>query len=336
MSKPISLFSGYTQRENRTTNYCLLLLKMLYEENPKFLAEVMGALVDEDLEERIGVTFHQQVQKDSCVPDGLIRQSAFTIFIETKNCDWFYDEQLERHLKALNQESPGLKVLLVLSNFEDPDQERFGQIRKLCADQYKNEIKFQEISFEDFVHALEQLQLPKNLADVVFEFRTYLDEQNLLPSWNRRLDVINCAGLPSDVLVENVYMCPASGGAYSHCRCKYFGMYRNMRIEKVALIEAVIDLEGPGIATVKWKNVPTSQEQLMKLAEAKLQKIRPGAFPTRVFLLGQLYDTDCQKDSKYGMWSSKKYFDIEHLQADGAEDLARLLIGKKWSEFESE
>lgn len=79
MSTPISLFSGYSQRENRTTNYCLLLLKMLYEENPKFLAEVMSTLVGEDLGERIGVNFRQQEHKDSSVPDGLILQSAFTV-----------------------------------------------------------------------------------------------------------------------------------------------------------------------------------------------------------------------------------------------------------------
>ncbi|MBK6515728.1 MAG: hypothetical protein IPG04_16920 [Polyangiaceae bacterium] len=34
MGSDITLFSGYSQRENRTTNYCLLVLRMLYEENP--------------------------------------------------------------------------------------------------------------------------------------------------------------------------------------------------------------------------------------------------------------------------------------------------------------
>jgi hypothetical protein len=31
MGSDITLFSGYSQKENRTTNYCLLVLKMLYE-----------------------------------------------------------------------------------------------------------------------------------------------------------------------------------------------------------------------------------------------------------------------------------------------------------------
>jgi hypothetical protein len=332
MSRPISLFSGYSQRENRTTNYCLLLLKMLYEENPKFLAEVMSELVGEELGDRIGVNFHQQRHKGSSVPDGLILQSAFTIYIETKNWDWFHDEQLENHLAALDKESPGFKALLALSKFESDDRAGFTQIRQLCATQYKGSMIFEAISFEDLVKALDLPHLPKNLADAVVEFRAYLDEQNMLPSWERWLDVVNCAGMPDDVLVENVYMCPATAGAYTHYRCKYFGMYRNKRIEQVALIEAVVDVEAAGSATVKWQHGQHTKEELKKLAEAKVQKLRPEDFPKRVFLLGPLYITDCPQDSPGGMYNSKQYFDVGSLKVDGAENLARVLSGKTWSE----
>jgi hypothetical protein len=99
MSRQITLFSGYSQRENRTTNYCLLILKMLYEENPKFLAEVLATMIGEELGERIGVKFRQQEKKTASVPDGLIVQPAFTVYIETKNFDWFHRPQLENHLR---------------------------------------------------------------------------------------------------------------------------------------------------------------------------------------------------------------------------------------------
>jgi len=85
VSRAISLFSGYEQRENRTTNYCLLLLKMLYEENPKHLSEVLGSLVSEELGDQVGVRFFQQERRGSSVPDGRIQQRAFTVLIETKN-----------------------------------------------------------------------------------------------------------------------------------------------------------------------------------------------------------------------------------------------------------
>jgi hypothetical protein len=304
---------------------------MLYEENPKFLAEVMSTLIGEDLGERIGVSFRQQERKESSVPDGLILQPAFTIYIETKLWDWFYHEQIEKHLAALNEESPGLKALIALANFETADREKFTPIRQLCADQYKGSIVFEEVSFEDFVQALQLPHLPKNLADAVADFRAYLDEQNLLPSWERLLDVVNCAGIPDDVFVGNVYMCPATGGSYNHQRCKYFGMYRSKRIERIALIEAVVDVEAIGRATVKWQNVPGSEEELKRLAEAKIEKFRPNDLPTRVFLLGPLYVTDCQKDSPGGMQTSKQYFDIGPLKVDGAEHLARALSGMTWS-----
>src|ERR1017187_5958202 len=190
MSRAISLFSGYSQGENRTTNYCLLLLKMLYEENPKFLAEVMTTLVGEELGDQIGVRFRQQVRKGSTIPDGLVLQPAFTIYIETKNWDWFYDEQLAQHLAALDSEDRGLKVLVALSNFESEEREKFANVRDLCASRYKGSIIFKEVSFEDFVLALKLPHLPKNLDDAVTEFRLYLDEQGLLPSWERRLDEV--------------------------------------------------------------------------------------------------------------------------------------------------
>lgn len=336
MSKPITLFSGYSQRENRTTNYCLLVLKMLYEENPKFLAEVMSTLVGEDVGERIGVKFRQQEHKNSSTPDGLILQPAFTIYIETKNFDWFYATQLENHLAALASESTGLKILLALANFETTGLEKFAPIRRLCEERYKGSIVFKEASFEDLVQALQLPHLPKNLADAIVDFRAYLDEQNLLPSWERWLDVVNCAGIPDDVLVGNVYMCPATGGPYKHQRCKYFGMYRNKRIEQVALIEAVVDLEDKGKTTVKWQNVPRPTAELATLAEEKLQQLRPADFPTRVFLLGPLYPTDCEKDTPGGMQASKQYFDIGALSADGPEELARALSGRTWSEIRAQ
>ena len=110
-------------------------------------------------------------------------------------------------------------------------------------------------------------------------------------------------------------------------------MYRNKRIEQVALIEAVVDVEAVGIATVKWQHVQRTKDELKKLAEGKIQKLRPGDFPKRVFLLGPLYSTDCFKDSTGGMQNSKQYFNVGPLEVKDAEHLARLLSGKTWSEI---
>jgi hypothetical protein len=333
MGRSISLFSGYSQRENRTTNYCLLILKLIYEENPKFLAEILSGLIGYDMAEDIGVKFRQQEKKASTIPDGLISQRSFTIFIETKNFDWFSNSQLEGHLTALNEEAPGLKILLALGKFEKDGEDRFIDIKKLREDRFKNKIFFSPVSFEDFINAVDLGSLSKNTSDAVKEFRAYLDEEGLLSSWQNWLDVINCAGLPEEVLDGNVYMCPAEAGAYSHRRCKYFGMYRQKRVEKIAAIKAVVDVESEGEAKLLWENIIEKPAVLLNEAKDKAATLRPGEYPTRVFLLDNLYDTDFKKDSLGGMLGSKQYFDISRSKAGSAEDLAKYLTGRQWSEW---
>ncbi len=333
MSENISLFSGYNSKENRTTNYCLLVLKTLYEDNPKYLAEVLSALLGENLGELVGVTFRQQERKKSSVPDGLVCQRAFTIYIEAKNWDWFYDSQLEAHLEALDAESPGVKILIALGNFDNSSPDRFDRITALCAEKYRKTIAFASLSFEDLLSACEDLAgLSKNLADMINDFRLYLTQQGLLSSWECLLDVVNCAGLPQEVIDSNVYLCPATGGNYNHSRSKFFGMYRNKRVERVAVIEAVVDLENSDIAKLKWKNVKGHDADFILLAREKHGKWRAGDYPTRVFLLSPLEETAFHKTTKGGMQQSKRYFDVGDLAATDAKDLATKLRDKTWPE----
>ncbi|MFQ5751627.1 MAG: hypothetical protein ACE5HI_06470 [bacterium] len=333
MGKTISLFSGYSQKENRTTNYCLLALKMIYEENPKFLSEILSGLCGYDMSDDVGAKFRQQEKKVSSIPDGLISQKAFTIYIETKNFDWFYDQQLENHLDALNNEAQGLKVLFALGNFEGDGAKRFSHIKGLCENKFKNKIFFSAVTFEDFISALDLPTLPKNISDAIKDLRTYLDEEGLLPSWQNWLDVINCAGLPDDVLVGNVYMCPAEGGAHSHGRSKYFGMYRQKKVEKIALIRAVVDVETSSQSKLLWNNVNEKTSNLLAEAQSKLASLRPGEYPTRIFLLDTLHDTEFVKDTYGGMFGSKQYFNISRFEAEDAASLANLLKGRNWSEL---
>lgn len=335
MSRMVSLFPRYSQKENRTTNYCLLVLRMLYEENPKLLGETLSSLIDPEIGDKVGVVFRQQEKAGASVLDGVILQEPIAIYIETKNFDWFYDKQLSNHLEALGKAS-GVKVLLALSNFEDKGEARFAHIQQLCAEKYKETIIFKAATFQEFVDSIETEHLSKNLTDTITEFRDYLDAENLLPTWKKLLDVVNCAGRPNEITHDNVYFCPATGGAYNHARCKYFGMYRNKRVEHIAIIRAVIDVEGPEQTTVKWINVDEPSESLSKDAIDKVKKLRPSEYPKRVFLLEEGSATNFIKDTSGGMYTSKQYFNIERMGAGDSKDLANKLDGKTWSELRSQ
>jgi hypothetical protein len=333
MGTDISLFSGYNQKENRTTNYCLLVLKLLYEENPKFLGEVLAGLVGEDLADVVGVQFHQQARKKTSVPDGVIVQQAFTLYIETKNWDWFSADQLEQHLAGLDREKPGPKVLIALSNFEALTRDRFAHIEALCSGAYEGRIYFKAVTFEEFVDALPAENVSKNLRDLIEEFEVYLDEHGLLPRWKTRLDVVNCAGRPADVTEGGVYICPATSGQYQHARAKYFGMYQGKAVRRLAHIDAVVRFDSEGVATLQWKNDETaSDQQLLARAAERRAALRMGA-AVRVFLLGQLFATDFKKTTSGGLRGNKLYFDVAELAPTDAEDLAAQLRGKSWADL---
>ena len=333
MGKEVSLFSGYGHKENRTTNYCLLILKLLYEENPKYLSEVTSRLIGEDIGSRIGVEFLQQTRKGDSVPDGIVIQKPLVVYIETKLHGEFNMDQLSRHSEALQQEKGAQKVLVALGKFISEEQKnQFDVFEEKIKSTPENELIFAAISFEEFVEALAVDGLSKNTTDAIKDFQLYLDQQNLLPTWKYRLDVVNCAKLPDDILNGEVYMCPAQGGAYSHKRSMYFGFYRNKKVEKIAIIEAVIDVEDRATGEMRWKNVEGKDEAFIQKAIEKVISLRD-EYPTRVFLLGDLFDTEFRKNTRGGLMGSKVYFDVSSLHPQGGKDLALKLSGEEWSNF---
>lgn len=337
MGKEISLFSGYDQVENRTTNYCLLILRMLYQESPKLLAQALANLLGEQSGLQVGVQFRQQVVKGNSIPDGLISQPAFSIYIEAKLWDWHYDEQLERHLESLYNETPGVKILLALAKFEGNYEERFAPIEKICTEKYNGEIKFLAASYEGFLEAIRLPTLTPSLSTLVDDFELYLNENSLLSNWRGWLDVVNCGAFFEKLIETGVYVCLTTGGPYKHGRCEYLGMYWWKSVRRVATILGVVDVDAikEGEANILWNNTAQgeiSDEKLIELARQRFYNAYPDKdWIGRVFVLGPLIETDFQKDSRGGMLGSKQYFDVKKLKADSIEDLAKKLKKYDWS-----
>ncbi|BAU15161.1 hypothetical protein LEP3755_57180 [Leptolyngbya sp. NIES-3755] len=333
MSRDIRLFPTYSQRENQTTNHCLLILKMLYEENPKFLSEVLSYLLDEEFSGIVGVKFFQQKRVKGCIPDGEIAQEPFSILIETKIGNNFGKQQLSAHLEALKKKQ-GRKVLIALGNFECEEFPRNQILEEIATSAKSNDIFFACVSFEKFLQSLQLNHLPKNLADAIVDLSEYFDEENLLPSWKYRLDVVNCAQTFEQIIQQRAYICPAIGGHYNHRRSLYFGMYRSKRVEQIASIDAVIDLESDAESMLKWKNVNLSNESLISMAQERYRSCDVRCeYPARVFVLGELHPTTFSKSSPGGMQGTKQYFDIGNLAVKDAAELATKLAGKTWDNY---
>jgi hypothetical protein len=316
MSRNIRLFPTYSHIENQTTNHCLLILKMLYEENPNFLSEVLSILLGEEVSGSVGVQFTQQKLGDDSVPDGEIFQQSFSILIETKLGNAFKAEQMLKHLEVLKNKQ-GQKILIALGNFDQdiPNHPDFLKIEQEAQD---CQIAFVPVSFEQFLQAIQQPNLPKNLVDATSDLGEYFDENNLLPSWKYRLDAVNCAMSFDSVMEYKIYVCPTKGGAYNHRRSLYFGAYRNKCVELIARIRAVVDLESQTEQKLIWKNDELADSEFIKIAVERFHKKGEPWYPARIFVLDDdLHKTKFTKASRGGMLGSKQYEDTNYSKRIG-------------------
>lgn len=110
MGRPISLFTNYSQSENRVTNYCGLMMKLIYEESPRRFKELLARLLPSSHDVTIGPQFEQQRSYGISIPDLVISQQAFTILFETKLRDWHYQDQIDRHIKSISQQEGKLFI----------------------------------------------------------------------------------------------------------------------------------------------------------------------------------------------------------------------------------
>lgn len=332
MGREISMFSDYRQGENSLTNYCGLIMKLLYEDSPKQFEELLAALLGTDQNILVGPSFSQQTKSSNSIPDLVITQKSFSIFFETKTTDWFYDDQLKRHMEGFNN-NVGTKILFLLSNFENGDlEERFKnqiEVGKL------NNVVVQPLTFEDFIGALEGVSKSEYLNNLLEEFKVYLDRNGHLPKWKYLLDVVSCSGTMNEIR-EGIYMCPDTGGPYRHRRAKYFGPYANKRVLQIFEIKAVVVIEKDlGEGKVKWKDTDDNNRKLIEEAKEKLQMWKwrieeNNSVPTQVFLLHKCEQTNFLKVSSGGMMQSKKYFWDIATDCKNSKQLADKLRDKTW------
>lgn len=336
MGREISLFADYHQKENSLTNYCGLLMKMLYEDSPKKFEELLATLLKTDTNIIVGPTFTQQTKTVKSIPDLAITQKSFSVFFETKTTDWFYEDQINRHIAGFNQTADD-KILFLLSNFENDNLEE--QFDKQIKEAKKHKITLQPITFEDFVGSLEQVCNSEYLRSLLDEFKLYLDRNNYLPKWKYLLDVVNCSGTLEEI-EQGVYMCPDTGGAYSHRRAKYFGPYSNKKVSDIFEISAIVVIEkNLGDAKIKWKNKNIKDETLIEQAKQKLQNWQwrideNKSVPLQVFLLENRQETNFIKETSGGMLQSKKYFWDIATDCKNSQELAEKLRDKNWGDYE--
>jgi hypothetical protein len=335
MGQDISLFNDYHTKENILSNHCGVILKLLYEENPRSFEEVISTLTSQDF--MISPSFKQQIKKKESFPDIVIEQKSFSIFFETKKFDWFHDNQIERHLKGFKKDT-NFNILFLLTNFEgDNPEDKFETQIKQAQDKFN--ITLCPISFEKLLGVLEVVEATDSFKKYLEEFRGFLERNNYLPTWKYMLDIVNCASTIHEVHNHNVYICPDTGGKYKHRRALFFGGYKSKNVKYIHEIKALVVIEqGGNIGRVTWKNFNEIEDKdLIKEAKQKIELFdyRKSEIQERdlqVFLLQNPAEVNFSKSSDGGLYSSKKYlrYIAREYNANNSIELAERLTGKTW------
>ena len=151
MGRKISLFTDYLGRENMTTNYCGLMMKLVYNESPSLLNKLIEMCLDgKSSVPSVGPIIEQQKRKKKSIPDLEIRQESFQILFEVKNTDWFHTDQLDSHIDGFDG-AVSTKILFLLCNFEI--KENIKEREEWKEKQKKNNnVTVIELTFEELLN----------------------------------------------------------------------------------------------------------------------------------------------------------------------------------------
>ena len=337
----VSYFQRYSQRENHITNNTLLMLRHLYQESPAKLGQVIGEIVGQDAV-TIGPTFSQQGVETASVPDGMIVQSPFRLFIETKRGRAPDRKQLDDHLKSILDAGGGAAFLLALSadTMTRPDAEAFAEVAGYAG------VKFAAITFTELLEILRRAcaDYEAGLRSILEDFEAYVAAENLLVDTEDWMIVAPC-GISFD---EN-----ARFGIYydeptrpTRPPYAYFGAYREKCVGLVGRIMAV------AICTYENGKVLVQQRERGDPTPADLDRIRAmieatpyydlKTNPQRYYVMDELAPTRLLKRDR-GPVMGTRYLQLTPLLPKGtvvrgltSPDLAARLDGRFFPAAESE
>ena len=152
----IHYFQRYHAKENVATANTMLLLSRLYQySTDKFFRFLNSWAFPEGFESEI--VFQLQEKNDKSVLDATITQDSFKIAVETKLSDWFYTDQLERHLSSFKNEKQ--KVLLTLApEYMETEKRKMFESRLATYNASQDTpIRHVNTTFEELVNRIQEV-----------------------------------------------------------------------------------------------------------------------------------------------------------------------------------
>lgn len=319
----VSYFQRYSQPENHATNNTLLLLRYAYQADPLRLQRALTRLFD-DADLTVGLTFQQQTGGAASVPDALIGQSGFRIYVEAKRGGELDAAQIDRHLRTIEAaRGEGRPYLLGLTRTSLPEAEQVRFRARAAAAAVP--VSFGCTTFGELADIIRsEFEVNETIGDLVDDYQAFLTSCGLIDDRDRWLPIFPCGLSYSENERYALYYDPPARPLKTS---RFLGVYARKRVSLVGEVETV----------AHFQYTPTGAEMLVHelgTAVTEAQRARVQAMmeattvydlkrdPLRVYLMGPMAATDLAKSTPGGIMGLR-YLDLQALLGVG-EDLRAL------------
>lgn len=335
----IHYFQRYHEKENMATANTMLLLSRLYSySSDKFFRFLKLEYFADAFEPELVFTL-QEKSVDS-IPDATITQEGFKIVVETKLTDWFYSDQLMRHLKSFGDEKN--KVMITLSSEPMVEGKLIDfekQLKDYNATQTHPVIHI-NTTFETMANAIREVidDRDYDIQEVLDDYLNYCYTDGLIPvsdSWKYLR--MQLAGTTLDFNVANaIYYDNAERGFRAH---DYLGLYKQKSVRAIGKVCARITaVETENGVEYKPEYGELTEERKQLIAKAMSDGDSHGydlrTIEHRYFFVEKFYQTDFKKITPGGSMGTR-IFDLSQLLGTDdipeVEEIAELLKTMSWS-----
>lgn len=348
----LNFFQTYSQKENHVTNNTLLMLRHVYRVSPDLFEKFLHGLLEDDSLE-VGVTFSQQTvlplktTTKKSVPDGVISQEPFSVFIEAKTVGSLNKSQIVSHAEALsgNKIQNGHLIGLTVGA---ADESLAEDLRQACD---KHGVQFHWCTYQQVCDNLSgRCGEHPELAEIVEDYVDFINKNDLLPTRHHTMVALLSGRSHQDNARFGICYELASRPAKWR-RAEYVGVYTNKAIRHVGRLSSVVVArlgEGAGqyssdrlqISDHEYGSDTLSEEAKKQLLEAIEAADTLYGYVSQVdhryYITEKMVETNFSKDSSGGLWGHR-YFDIgkyfekpSALSSMNIEDIAKGLNGRKF------
>ena len=209
-----------------------------------------------------------QNKREKSVPDAEISQPSFKVVVETKLSDWFYSDQLIRHLNAFGAETYKVLMTLAPEPMDANKKEAFEQQLREYNQTQKYPVRHLNMTFERLISAIQDVidERDYEMQEVLDDFRDYCNTDKLIANVDAwKFMRMQLAGETIDFNIqESVYYDNAERRFRPHT---YLGLYQRKSVRAIGKICAIITAEAS-------KNGIEYQVENGELTEERKGKIR--------------------------------------------------------------